>query len=188
MATRAKKIPANEIVKIKNQLEKRFDVKITSNKNSEDVKAIASILDILGIKNKDAFLKEVSITINNHVYLCFEPGCSTIDPILQLEIIAHELLHTMQWEENPVKFSLNYLGKHEKRAEYETEALSCNMELHYRLTKQLYAPKDLSKHLVWYKCSSSDIRVAEKHLAILANIFKHGGNYNLPVKAIMELI
>jgi hypothetical protein len=46
----------------------------------------------------------------------------------------------------------------------------------------------LAAHLKWYRIGSKDIKVAEKHLAILANILKQGGNYSIPVEAIMQLI
>lgn len=179
----------HEMVKtVAKELEKQFNVVITSNKKSGEVQAIASILDILGVKNKEEFMKEVSITIYKHIYLSFEPGDLAIEPLLQLEIIAHELKHTMQWEKDPAKFAIGYLTQHEKRTELEVEALACNMELHYRVTGHLYDAKAMSSHLKWYRVTSKDINVAEKQLAILGNILKQGGNYSIPVDAIMKLL
>jgi hypothetical protein len=185
---RTKKITAADVIRVTQHLESYFKIKITDNKDSEAIEAIAEILDILGVKNKKEFMKNVSITIYKNIYLSFTPGDSTINPLLQLEIIAHEVQHALQWESNPLEFSINYLTKHEKRTEYEVKALSCNLELHYRITKELYNPKDLAASLKWYKCTSKDIKVAEKHLAILANILKQGGNYSIPVEYIMTLI
>jgi hypothetical protein len=183
-----KKIYAEELKEIKKKLEKRFDCKITSNKDEASIKAIANVLDTLGIKDKEEFMKNVAITIYKTIYLPFEFGCLTIDPLRQLELVAHELEHVLQWEKDPLAFGINYLTKPEKRAEMETKAMGANMEWVWRTTGKLYDIKLLAKHLVWYKVKSKDIKVAEKHLAILANILKQGGNYSIPVEAIMQLI
>lgn len=182
------RVHAEEIADIVKKLEKQFNVKITSNKNAEEIVAIASVLDAIGVKDKEEFLKSVSITLYRHIYLNFAPGDLFIDPLIQLEVIAHELQHVLQWSENPMVFMNNYLTKHEKRAEYEVAAIACAMEFRWRTTKQLYDPKLAASHLRWYRCNSKDIKVAEKHLAILANILKQGGNYSVPVEAIMQLI
>lgn len=184
-----KKIYAEELANLVKKLEKRFNVKITSNKSSESVKAIASALDTLGIKDKETFMKEVAITLYRTIYLPFDVGCLTIPAAQQLEVIAHELEHVLQWEKlGPVDFSLSYLTNSAKRSEFEVKALSANLEWVWRTTGKMYDIKSLCKHLVWYKCSSKDIKVSEKHLAILANILKQGGNYSVPVEAIMQLI
>jgi hypothetical protein len=184
-----KKIYAEELIDIKKSLEKRFGCTITSNKDSSSIKAIASALDTLGIKDKEAFMKEVAITLYKTIYLPFEFGNLFYEPLQQLELVAHELEHILQWnEEGILKFSIDYLTKPEKRSELETKALSANLEFLWRTTGKMPEPKDLSSHLRWYRIGSKDIKVAEKHLAILANILKQGGNYSIPVEAIMQLI
>jgi len=184
-----RKIYAEQLKEIKTKLEKRFGCKISSNKDESSIQAIANVLDTLGIKNKEEFMKNVAITLYKNIYLPFDFGCLTIDPLRQLELVAHELEHVLQWEKDGVlKFSIDYLTKPEKRSEYETKALSANLEFVWRTTGKLYDVKDLAVHLKWYRVSSKDIKVAEKHLAILANILKQGGNYSIPVEAIMQLI
>ncbi len=182
------RVHTEELISIKNKLEKRFNVKITSNKNEGEIEAVASILDLIGVKDKEAFLKEVAITIYRHIYLPFTVGDLSVDPLKQLEIIAHELEHVLQWEKDPLAFGINYLTKPEKRAEMEVKALGANLEWVWRTTGKLYDIKQLSAHMKWYRIGSKDIKVAEKHLAILANILKQGGNYSIPVEAIMQLI
>ena len=183
-----KKIYAEELKEIKTKLEKRFGCVITSNKDSSSITAIASALDTLGIKNKEEFMKNVAITLYKNIYLPFEFGCISVDPLRQLELVAHELEHVLQWDHNVLEFGINYLTKPEKRAEYEVKALGANLEFRWRTAHQLYDIKELSAHMKWYKISSKDIKVSEKHLAILANILKQGGNYSIPVEAIMQLI
>lgn len=184
-----KKIYTEDLIDIKKKLEKRFGCVISSNKESSSIQAIASALDTLGIKNKEEFMKSVAITLYKNIYLPFEFGCISVDPLRQLELVAHELEHVLQWDsEGVLKFGINYLTKPEKRAEYEVKALGANLEFRWRTSKQLYDIKELSKHLKWYKVKSKDIKVSEKHLAILANILKQGGNYSIPVEAIMQLI
>lgn len=182
------RVHTEQLIDIKKKLEKRFGCVITSNKDSSSIKAIASALDTLGVKDHEAFMKEVAITLYKNIYLPFEMGCLEIDPLRQLELVAHELEHVLQWDHNVLEFGINYLTKPEKRAEYEVKALGANLEFRWRTTKQLYDIKELSTHMKWYKISSKDIKVSEKHLAILANILKQGGNYSVPVETIMQLI
>lgn len=182
------RVHTEQLLDIKRKLEKQFGCVIKSNKDSTSIEAIASVLDLIGVKDKEDFLKNVAITLYKNIYLPFEVGTLSVDPLRQLEIIAHELEHILQWGKDPLDFSINYLTKPEKRAEMETRALGANLEFVWRTTGKLYDVKVLSKNLRWYRISSKDIKISEKHLAILANILKQGGNYSVPVEAIMQLI
>jgi len=157
---------------------------------SGPVKALAAALDAIGVQDKTKFLENVSITVGDVIYLPFKPGVpSNKYPWpAQVAIVAHETEHVIQWDNDGAAFWLRYFTSKAHRAAYEAEALAAELEVYYRLAGFMLDVNGLAKTLAWYKVSKTDIAVVAKHLAIVKNTLKRGGEISDQMRVIVKTL
>lgn len=180
---------SEKCIKVCNALAKAYNAHIKYGPEEEIIGYIASALDCLKIEDKKTFLSKCCITIKDNIYMNFKPGDTTLPFYTQVSKVSHELKHVKQgrnagWAE----FWADYFVDHPHRALYETDALSEELEVLYRLTGRKPNIEEMSKSLLWYKCDSSDVKAALKHLSIVANTVERGGEVCEQIKIIKSTL
>jgi hypothetical protein len=170
-------------------LAKHYGASIKYGPDSETVQVLAAALDAIGVTDKRAFLRNVSITVGDTIYLPFQIGVSGRFPwTAQVAVVAHECEHVFQGGFKHLLFWLRYFSSKAHRAEYEVEALAVELEVYYRLTGFMLDVNGLAKGLAWYKVSKTDIAVVAKHLAIVKNTLKRGGEISNQMRVIVKTL
>ena len=142
----------------------------TIRKDDSDLMAlVGTTLGLLGVIDKDRFMKGFTTTINRAIYVPFEIGVDTPEHPLwsQLVICAHEHQHVEQVDrEGWATFAAKYVCDHAARAVYEAEAYRCNIELQWWNRRgdagwsKVYA-KNVQEN---YGCDEADAAVVEAAL------------------------
>lgn len=162
-----------------------YNATIVKKSNSQTMKVIAELLDLLGIQDDETFFEDWAITIKDNIYLPFTVGNEEeLGLFEQLSILAHELIHVKQWED-PL-FAGRYISSTAHRAEYEMKAIAAQMEVFHILTGRLLDTKLLANNLEAYKCKKADIRVVKKQLDIIARTIEKGGYSSKPALIILN--
>jgi len=157
---------------------------------SGTVEMLAAALDAIGVQDKEKFLKNVSITIGDVIYLPFKVGAAGKYPYpAQVAIVAHECEHVGQGEdEGYVPFWYRYFSSKAHRAAHEASALAAELEVYYRLAGRMLDVQGLAKGLGWYKVSKADIAVTARHLAIVRDTLLKGGEVSKQMKVIAKVL
>jgi hypothetical protein len=154
------------------------------------VGVLGAALEALGVKSKKAFVGSVAITVGDTIYLPFRVGVETVkfSLVTQVAIVAHECEHVRQGGEQHLEMWIRYFTSKAHRAEYEAKALAVTMEAWWRLTGSMPDALVLAQSLEWYCVSKADIRVTAKHLAIIANTLRQGGEICGQMKVIAKAL
>jgi hypothetical protein len=176
MAT--KKLTAQIVKDFAKYMTNKFGATIIDKNDAAGMKMIAMFLDMMGILHANDFMDDFSTTIGRRIYLPFVPGAATPSLHAQVELIVHELQHVEQYNSSPFKFIRQYLLSDAKRAQYEAEAYSTNMEMYWWYCGKLLNYKTLAGLLYNYSCDADDVIVVVKHLRICGEVVKRGGVYN----------
>jgi hypothetical protein len=144
---------------------------------SDEMKLVGEVLSLLGVVDKQNFLRRFTTTIGTRIYTPFEPGVPTSEWSLwsQITVCVHEHHHV--WQDRAaggLGFEWAYLTSSAQRAHYEAEAYRTNMVLDWRYQGRMLNPRDLAAKLRFYGCSTSDIEVAAKMLALSVPSIKAG--------------
>lgn len=170
-------------------LAKHYGATIKYGPESETVQVLATALDAIGVKDKATFLRSVSITVGDTIYLPFRIGDgSAAAPFKQVAIVAHECQHVRQGGDAHILFWLRYFTSKAHRAELETSALAVELEVYYRLTGAMMDVRALSGKLAWYKVGAKDIAVTAKHLAIVRNTLLRGGEVSEQMRVVVKAL
>jgi hypothetical protein len=154
-----------------------YGTKVVEKHDSAGMKIIAEALGLMGILNKDAFLKSYTTTIGNMIYVPNPIGFETTNWSLwgQILICVHEHQHIVQDKKaGGLVYEWDYLANSASRTQYEVEAYRTSMEINWRYMRQMQSPKDLAAKLKNYNCNAEDIKVAEKALALAIPAIKAG--------------
>lgn len=159
-------------------MQKRYGTTVVDKNNAAEMKIVAEFLDIIGILNKDDFLKKYTTTIGKTIYTPFSIGFDAPgwDLFGQIRICAHEHQHVVQYtERGGIAFQWDYAVSSAKRTMYEVEAYRTGMELTWRYLRQMQDARAIAAGLRNYGCSDDDIKVAEKALLLAIPTIKAGG-------------
>ncbi len=117
-----------------------FGAKSVDKNDSGFMKAVGSFLDVIGILDKDEFLNHFTTTIFTTIYRPFDigDGDDGWDLWHQITICVHELVHVLQYKDDPIGFTFSYVGSKNSRSEYEAKAYAADMEMHYWRYGKLY--------------------------------------------------
>jgi hypothetical protein len=173
-------------------LAKHYGASIKYGPESETVQALAAALDAIGVKDRETFLFNCAITVGDVIYLPFRPGQEAAVPgfglVAQVAIVAHECQHVKQGGNDHLLFWLRYFTSKAHRAEFETSALAVQLEAYYRLVGVMLDVKALAGTLAWYKVGKADIAVVAKHLSIVKNTLKRGGEISDQMRVIVKTL
>lgn len=148
----------------------------TSKGDSTTMQMVGHFLNAVGILDKDKFLNRYTTTIGSIVYIPFKIGESDQEYSLfsQLSTCIHEHQHVVQWQRGGLSFMLEYLTDSSRRAAYEVEAMSSEIEYQWWYNRTLPSISRMAGKLVEYNCKSVDIQMAEKMLRTIAKTISKG--------------
>jgi len=113
---------------------KHFRTHAVVKADATEMRAVATALDVMGVSDKRDFMSRFATTIGRRIYLPFTPGDdkSTWDPWEQMRTCAHEHEHVVQMDrDGAFRFGYRYLRSDAMRAQYEAEARTTELELHF---------------------------------------------------------
>jgi hypothetical protein len=165
-------------------LAKHYGAALKYGPTSGTVQVLAAALDALGVDDRETFLHNCAITVGDVIYLPFRLGPSAWTPEQQVAIVAHECQHVRQGADAHLLFWLRYFTSRAHRAEFETSAVVAEMEVYWRLKGIFLSVKEAASRLSWYGVGSKDIRVVEKHLAIVKDTLQRGGEVSDQIRVI----
>lgn len=185
-----KNITPDIVVDAWDHMRRYYNTRIVSKEDQELMQMIGQSLDIMGIMDKDRFLKTYTTTIGDVIYVPFEIGVATSRHSLhsQLYICGHEHQHYVQWRDGRLQFMLEYLSDPTQRAKYEANAMHTSMELRWWHEKRIPNIPNYAMKLRHYNCPQEDIAVAQKTLEISSLVVRQGGITTEAGKALIHYL
>jgi hypothetical protein len=175
---------------------RKYGVQVIRQEDVEDALTSVALLDtltrilrLIGVWNPADHLKRFAMSICNYICVPWTPGVGNQTELRrQLEILCHELTHSVQWETDPY-FAVNYSTSRSKRAHYEIDAVKAEGEMKYWLTGRLPNTQKEAKKLVEvYYCRPTDAQVAKKALDSYFKVTKQGAIGSQVVKDMIAMI
>ena len=158
-------------------MSKTYGTRIINKNNAAEMKAVGELLRIMGVMDKEAFLKNYTTTLGKTIYIPKSIGFEDANWSLwgQVVICVHEHIHVYQDEQSGgLIYEWQYVTNSADRANYEAEAYRADMELSWRYQGSMPSAKSLAAKLKNYACTNVDIKVAEKQLALSIPAIKAG--------------
>lgn len=155
-----------------------YGSKVIEKPNALEMKAAAEFLSLMGIIDKEAFLKRYTTTLGKNIYIPFPLGFVNEYWTLwaQIKICVHEHVHIYQDDHaGGLKYEWDYITSSASRTHYEIEAYRSGMELEWRYQHRMLSPRAQANTLMNYACTAEDIKVAEKALGLSIPAIKAGG-------------
>lgn len=127
------------------------------------------------------------------LYLPFEPGVAgenghwSFDA--QIEIIAHELEHSVQARrhpQGPLGFSVEYLAREASRGFWESEAMVCGETVNYHFTGRWDESTMLRRIERGYGCSQATVQSAYRMFTVLRPTVVNGGVLHKPAQDVIN--
>lgn len=165
-------------------MQKEYGSIIVPKADSEVMKLVAGLLNLIDIQDDDVFMKRFTTTLGNRIYIPFEIGVPGIYDLWdQICVCVHEHQHIVQGQrEGWMTFGSRYLVSPSYRANYEAEAYGCNMELEFwhagaGFNPYLYGIRRV-EGLKNYGCKPEHIEQAKQTINLRANLLTLGGVEN----------
>lgn len=162
----------------------RYDVTVNPRRTQRAKKIIGAIADLLGIVDKDDFVKNFCITLHEVMLLNFTPGAAKPDPLRQLANCAHEFTHVRQ-QDRDGSFFVSYTFSEQYRAIQETKAFKAGMFTTYAIDGTYRSPRDYANQLIQYRISRRLRRSVE---VALEKTIPHLSNLDLAPKAAQQVV
>jgi len=159
-------------------MSRKYGTKVVQKGNALEMKIVGGFLDLIGVLDKDTFMKNYTTTVGTIIYTPFIPGFAVPgwDLFAQIRVCAHEHQHVVQYKNaGALLFAWDYVTSTAKRTMYEVEAYRTGMELTWRYLKQIQSAKAIAAGLKNYGCTADDTMVAEKALLLAVPAIKAGG-------------
>jgi hypothetical protein len=160
-------------------MSQKFHFEIIQKSDCDMMPLVANALELLGIVNKDKFLRSFALTIvdpfydQKWVYIPWTPGAGSQAALRkQVMVLAHEVEHTLQGED--IRWAPKYFTSKSYRAHMEAQAMRAELELCWYLTGKPANTKALADRLESYRVRSRDIRVTKKELDLVNMVVKRG--------------
>lgn len=169
----------------------RHGMHVVNKNDSKMMKIVGESLDLMGIQDKDDFMKRFTTTVFGRVYTPFEIGVESDGWSLwqQIRILPHEIRHDVQRKNvGAIGYEWDYTTSSAARANYECDAMSIDMLLEWRYQDRMLSPREMALTLKGYACSDMDIKVSEKQLAMAAKMIRRGAILPDPAREACEWI
>ena len=163
---------------------KPYKLRLKYGPSSRLVKDVAGALELLGIADKDTFLRSCAITIGDSAYLPFRIGAASPSYASQIATVAHECQHRAQ--AGHLDWPPQYLTNKSKRAEYETQAYAVTQEVLYRLTGSMPDARKLAEGMAFYGLGRAEIDYAARYLAMRQATLRRGGQSSRQMEIIAK--
>lgn len=185
-----KNITPEIVVSAWDHMRRYYNTKIVSKEDQELMQMIGYSLDIMGIMDKEKFLKTYTTTIGDVIYVPFEIGVGTDKHPLhtQLYICGHEHQHYVQYRNGRMQFMLEYLSDSTQRARYEVTAMHTSMEIRWWHEQRIPNIQSYATKLFNYNCSQTDIDVAQAALKLSSMVVQRGGVTTEAGKALIHFL
>ena len=163
----------------------KFDASSVDKDDSTFMKAIGGFLDAIGILDKKDFLERFTTTIFKTIYRPFKIGDANSEYSLweQMSVLVHELVHVEQYKADPFGFPFAYVANKSARAQYEAEAYSADLEMHYWMHGHLYDVKSRAANLQYYGLEQEHIDYAASYLESIGMTIENSDAAVNPVAA-----
>lgn len=175
-------------------MQKLYGTTVIDKSDSRLMKVVGSTLDLLGVQDKETFLKKYTTTINRAIYMPYPIGAPGVDFIGQLALCAHEHQHVVQADrEGWPAFAARYVVDHAARAVYEAEAYACNLEIAHALRGTPIAElAGATAHYAralkeGYGCTDDDVAVVEAALDLSLKQLESGVVVNEASRRVIQL-
>lgn len=156
---------------------KQYDAEFIDKSTSRGMKVIAGFLDIIGVMDKADFMERCTTTIGSGIYFPYTPGVATAQYPLdeQVSTLAHELVHIIQFDDDPVAFIISYLGDKSARAEFECQAYAADLEWSWKVNHRGYDIARRAQSLLSYGLGQDHCDFMRQYLEVQDDIFRQGG-------------
>lgn len=172
-------------------MSRKFHFQIIQKTDCDLMPLAANALELLGIVDKEKFLKSFALTIVEPitdwkaVYIPWVPGRGTQNALVsQVLVLGHETEHTIQGEE--IDWGPRYCISQSFRANQESLAMHPELELGFYLTGKPLNTAALANRLKYYRVRQRDIRVTKKHLDLYNKIVARGAIGSIAGKAAIK--
>jgi len=171
-----RRITKTMVVDTWSYMESTYQSSHTSKGDSATMQMVGHFLDGIGVLDKDKFMNHYTTTIGSVVYVPFKIGVpdSTYSLFGQLSTCIHEHQHVVQWQRGGLAFMLEYLTDSSRRAAYEVEAMSSEIEFQWWYNKTVPHIQTMVSCLTEYNCKPIDIEMSEKMLRTIKKTIMKG--------------
>lgn len=158
-------------------MQEHYGTRIVTKADAKEMQAIGTLLDTLGILDKEKFLRDYATTIGKAIYVPFELGIPQPgwDLWQQAVAAAHEHQHVVQHVRDGLAYEVGYVTDTSARARHEAEAYLANIECHRWRFGTIPTPRRFAERLAHYGCTDQDILWAAKYLTLAAETVRLGG-------------
>jgi hypothetical protein len=156
---------------------KHFRTRAVVKADAIEMRAVSAALDAMGVADKRDFMSRFATTIGRRIYLPFTPGDdqTTWDLWEQMRTCAHEHQHVVQLDrDGALRFGYRYLRSDAARAQYEAEARTTELELHFWRFNSIPHLELAIEGLASYSLGKNDIAAALTTLRSNAEAVKRG--------------
>ena len=153
-----------------------FDFRWKAKEDSVFMDTVAGALDLMGIIDKQMFMDRFTTTIGRTIYAPFQwTEGDAAELWNHVKTLVHELTHVRQHNADPVLFPARYLADRSWRAQYEAEAFTADLQMHFWMTGQVYDVNTRASVLLNYGLDNDHCNYVASHLASVAETIKDGG-------------
>ncbi|MBZ0232730.1 MAG: hypothetical protein K8M05_10405 [Deltaproteobacteria bacterium] len=158
-------------------MQDHYGTSVIAKDDATSMKAIATLLEALGVMDREIFLRDYTTTIGKKIYTPFEVGVAQPgwDLWQQIVVCVHEHQHVVQHVRDGLAYEAGYLADTSTRARHEAEAYLTNIELHHWRYGVIPTPRRFAEKLAHYACKDQDIAWAAKYLTLVAETVRMGG-------------
>lgn len=181
-------IQADEVVSFWRHMQERFGTTTVNKADAVEMQIVASVLDALGILDKERFLKSFTTTLGRKIYTPFDVGSANDSWDLwdQMVVCVHEHQHVVQHDREGLSFEVSYVTDRAARATFEAEAYRSNLEMHFWRYGTPARSRPLAELLHDYGCRPEDVEVAAHSLALANVSVRRGAVLNESTRAALD--
>ena len=174
--------PTSAIVRgLYDHLQRRYGSRLVDRSESKPFQVLADLVSLLGIADRESYLRRTVTTIGHTIYAPFTPGEASppYDLWTQIVVAAHEHEHIVQAEESggDLAFILRYLVSPSDRAVFEARAFFSTFELEYWRYGEVRTSVDTITKIISgsYGLGANDVLAARAALVVGLDVARVGG-------------
>lgn len=181
-------IQQDEVISFWRHMQERFGTTTVNKADAVEMQIVASVLDALGILDKERFLKSFTTTLGRKIYTPFDVGSANDvwDLWDQVVVCVHEHQHVVQHDREGLSFEVSYVADRAARARFEAEAYRSNLEMHFWRYGTTTRSRPLAALLHDYGCRPEDVEIAAHSLALANVSVRRGAVLNESTRAALD--
>lgn len=173
-------VEPGEVVAFWRFMQERFGTTVMNKGDAVEMQLLAQALRLLGVQDRERFLRYFTTTLVRRIYTPFEIGVPQEgwDLWKQMVVCVHEHQHVVQHDREGLRFEIGYLSDRAARTLWEAEAYRSDLEIHFWRYGTTPSAYDLAAHLTEYGGRPGDVEVAWKTLVLSAAAIRRGAVIN----------